>query len=90
MSCIAAIVATHNLLCSKPLCKECGTPLPLRTVAIRTTDCWNWGQNVNVAVGYKEGESLWQDMFTNEEIEFARENGVTLDRRFSATAGRST
>ena len=80
-------IDAHNLLCSKPPCKECGTPLPLRTVAIRTTDCWNCGQNVNVAVGYKDGESLWQDMFTDEEIEFARENGVTLNRRFSATAG---
>ena len=80
-------IDAHNLLCSKPPCKECGTPLPLRTVEIRTTDCWNCGQNVDVTVGYKDGESLWQDMFTDEEIEFAQENGVTLDRRFSATAG---
>ena len=38
---------------------------------------------MNVAIGYKDGESLWQDLFTTEEIEFARENGVALDRRFS-------
>ena len=77
----------HNLLCRKPPCQECGAPLPLRTVAIRTTDCWHCGQNVNVAKGYKDGESLWQDLFTTAEIEFAQENGVTLERRFSATAG---
>ena len=41
---------------------------------------------MNVAMGYKDGESLCQDLFTTEEIEFARENGVALDRRFSATA----
>ena len=81
------LIDAHNLLCRKPPCLECGTPLPLRTVAIRTTDCWNCGQNVNVAVGYQDGESLWQDLFTTEEIEFAQENGVTLERRFSATAG---
>ena len=80
-------IDAHNLLCRSNPCKECGTPLPLRTVAIRTTDCWNFGQNVNVAIGYKDGESLWQDLFTEEEIEFAQQNGVTLDRRFSATAG---
>ena len=61
--------------------------MPLRTVAIRTTDCWHCGKNVNVAIGYKDGESLWQDYFTTEEIEFAQANGVTLERRFSATAG---
>ena len=80
-------VDAHNLLCRKPPCQDCGTPLPLRTVAIRTTDCWHCGQNVNVAAGYKDGESLWQDLFTTEEMEFAQENGVTLKRRFSATAG---
>ena len=79
-------IDAHNLLCRKPPCQECGAPLPLRTVTIRTTDCWNCGQNVNVAVGYKDGEGLWQDLFTAEELEFARSNGVTLERRFSATA----
>ena len=80
-------IDAHNLLCRKPPCKECGAPLPLRTVAIRTTDCWHCGKNVNVAIGYKDGESLRQDYFTTEEIEFAQANGVTLERRFSATAG---
>ncbi len=80
-------IDAHNLLCRRPPCKECGSPLPLRTVTIRTTDCWNCGQNVNVAIGYKDVESLCQDFFTTEEIAFAQENGVTLERRFSATAG---
>ena len=80
-------IDAHNLLCRKLPCQECGAPLPLRTVTIRTTDCWHCGQNVNVAMGYQDGESLGQDHFTAEEMEFARENGVTLERRFSATAG---
>ena len=42
-------------------------------------------KNVNVATGEKDGGGLEQDYFTTEEIEFARENGVTLERRFSAT-----
>jgi len=79
-------IDAHNLLCRKPPCIECGTPLPLRTVAIRTTDCWNCGQNVNVAIGHQDGESLWQDFFTTEELAFAQANGVTLERRYSATA----
>ena len=79
-------IDAHNLLCRKPPCQDCGAPLPLRTITIRTTDCWKCGQNVNVAVGYKDGESLWQDHFTTEEIGFAQQNGVTLKRRFSATA----
>ena len=79
-------VDAHNLLCRKPPCLECGAPLPLRTVTIRTTDCWNCGQNVNVAIGDQDGVGLWQDLFTAEELEFAQANGVTLERRFSVTA----
>lgn len=45
------------------------------------------GQNVNVATGDKDGERLEQDYFTTEEIAFAQESGVTLERRFSATVG---
>ena len=80
-------IDTHNLLCQKPPCLDCGTPLPLRRVEIRTTDCWNCGQNVNVALGYKDGEDMWQDLFTTEELEFASDSGVTLEERFSSTAG---
>ena len=81
------IVDAHNLLCRKPPCKVCGTPLPLRTVEIRTTDCWKCGRNVNVAIGNKDGEILEQDLFTKEELQFAQENDVTLNRRFSGTTG---
>ena len=81
------VIDAHNLLCRRPKCRECGTPLPLRTVMVRTKDCWNCGQNVNAATGDKDGEGLEQDYFTTEEIAFAQENGVTLERRFSATVG---
>lgn len=82
------VLDAHNLLCRRPKCSECGAPLPLRTVTVSTKDCWKCGQNVTVATGIKDGESLEQDHFTTEEIAFARENGVTLERRFSATIGR--
>ena len=42
---------------------------------------------MNVATGDKDGESLKQDYFTTDEIEFARKNGVTLERRISSTVG---
>lgn len=81
-------VDAHNLLCRKPPCKRCGAPLPLRTVAIRTIECWNCGKNVNVALWHQNGENLyWQNSFPVEEIEFAKANGVTLERRFSRTLG---
>ena len=78
-------VDAHNLLCLRPKCKNCGTPLALRTITISKKDCWNCSQNVNVAVGDKDGMSLEQDDFTEEERAFAKDNRVTLDRRFSAT-----
>ena len=80
-------VDAHNLLCRRPKCKDCGTPLPLRTITISTKDCWSCGQNVNVAVGHKDGHGLEQDDFTKEEIEFAEDHAVTLERRFSSTVG---
>lgn len=81
------LIDAHNLLCKRPKCLDCGSPLPLRTVSISTKDCWKCGQNVNVAAGDIDGHILEQDYFTQEELLFARENGVTLDRRFSATVG---
>ena len=77
-------VDAHNLLCQRPKCQDCGTPLALRTITVSKKDCWNCGQNVNVAVGDKDGMSLVQDEFTAEERAFAKGSGVTLDRRFSA------
>lgn len=81
------VIDAHNLLCRRPMCRECGAPLPLRTVTVSKKDCWKCGQNVIVATGDKDGESLEQDQFTKEETAFARENGVILERRFSATVG---
>ena len=81
------VVDAHNILCRRPKCTECGTPLPWRTITVSIKDCWNCGQNVNVATGDKDGGGLEQDYFTTEEIAFAQENGVTLERRFSATVG---
>ena len=81
------VIDAHNLLCQRPKCGECGVPLPLRTITVSITDCWKCGQNVNVAVGEIDGKALEQDNFTLEEVEFARKNGVILERRFSATVG---
>ena len=80
-------IDAHNLLCQRPKCKKCASPLPLRTVIIGTKDCWKCGQNVNFAVGDKDGFTLQQDDFTQDEREFAHNNGVKLERRFSATVG---
>lgn len=77
-------VDTHTLLCQRPKCDECGGRLPLRTIAINTKDCWKCGQAVNVAVGSKDDHNLEPGSFTEEEIAFARSNGVILERRFSA------
>ena len=81
------VLDAHNLLCRRPKCAECGASLSLRTVTISEEDCWKCGLGVNVATGDKDGEGLEQDYFTTEEIAFARENGVTLERRFSSTTG---
>ncbi len=78
-------VDAHTLLCQRPRCEECSSPLPLRTIAINLTDCWKCQQNVKVAVGYKDHCDLEQDFFTDEELEFVKENGVILERRFSST-----
>ena len=68
-------IDAHTRLCQRPKCQECLTPLPMRTITVSTKDCWKCGQNVNVAIGDIDGSSLEQDEFTNEELEFARENG---------------
>ena len=80
-------IDAHTLLCQRPKCDKCSSPLPQRTVVIKTINCWKCDQNINVALGYKDGHELEQGNFTNEELEFARSNGVILDRRYSSTAG---
>ena len=78
-------IDAHNLLCQRPRCDRCSTPMPLRVVSVNLKDCWKCGQNVKVAVGSKDGSDLEQDDFTDEELAFAKTNGVTLERRFSGT-----
>ena len=80
-------IDAHNLLCQRPKCEVCSTPLPLRTIVVSVKDCWKCDQNVSVAIGDKDGQALEQDDFTNDELAFARAHGVTLERRFSATVG---
>lgn len=81
-------IDAHTQLCERLRCDECGSPLPKRIVTIHVKDCWKCGQNVNVAVGSKEGETFFPDDFTGEELTFAEANEVILDRRFSATERR--
>ena len=78
-------VDAHTLLCQRPRCEDCSSPLPLRTIVVSIKDCWKCDQNIKVAVGYKDHAGLEQDFFTREELEFARDNGVSLYRRFSST-----
>ncbi len=80
-------IDAHNLLCQRPKCKKCLSPLPLRTIIISTKDCWKCDEKVNVAIGDKDGSGLEQDDFTQAERDFAHNNGVKLERRFSATVG---
>ena len=80
-------VDAHNLLCLRPKCKDCSTPLPLRTIVVSVKDCWKCDQNVSVATGDKDGQNLLPDDFTNEELDFARDHDVTLERRLSVTEG---
>ena len=78
-------IDAHNLLCERPKCEKCASPLPQRIVAIHVKDCWKCGQHVNVAVGSKDRARLEADDFTDEELTFAKANGVILERRFSLT-----
>lgn len=80
-------IDAHNRLCERPRCGKCATPLPMRIITISVKDCWKCGENVNVAVGLKDGEGLEPDDFTAEELEFSKVSGVTLERRFSRTMG---
>ena len=73
----------------EPVCTDCGTPLPLRTVNVLTKDCWNCDQYVRVAVGSKETGHIYPQNFTEDELAFAASHGVTLDVRYSNTVRES-
>lgn len=69
-------------------CPDCNSPLPARTVRIRTRNCWKCHKRIRFATLHKECHFLVLDLLTKEESEFAKENGVTLERRYSATVHR--
>ena len=78
-------VDAHNLLCERPRCEDCQTPRPLRTVVILEKDCWKCHKATRVAVGSRDSEHLYPAHFTDLELAFARDHGVILDVRYSAT-----
>ena len=79
------VVDAHTLLCDRPKCLDCGTRLPRRTITISKYGCWNCKKVLLIATGSKDGHSIQGDELTNDEVSFARSNGVFLERRFSAT-----
>ena len=79
------MVDAHTLSCQRPRCEECSSPLPRRTIAIDLKNCWKCNKNIKIAVGYKNNENMEQDLFTDEEVEFTKQNGVILKHRFSGT-----
>ena len=86
-------IDAHTLLCQRPKCDECSHPLPRRTIAVNTIDCWKCNGNMRVAVGYLDNMALGYDIssgseigFTDEELEFIKANGVVMERRFSSDA----
>ena len=86
-------IDAHTLLCQRPKCDKCSHPLPRRTITVSAIDCWNCNKNMPVAVGYKDDVALGYDIpsgkeigFTAEELEFIKDNGVILERRFSNEA----
>lgn len=82
-------VDAHNLLCERPRCEDCQTPRPLRTVVVLEKNCWNCHKATRVAVGSRDSEHLYPGHFTELELAFARDHGVILDVRHSATRQES-
>ena len=86
-------IDAHTLLCQRPKCDECLHPLPRRTITVSTIDCWHCKKNMRVAVGYKDDVVLGFNSlsgteigFTAEELDFIKDKGVILERRFSNDA----
>ena len=81
-------VDRHNLECPRPLCITCRRTLPLRTISIRETDCWDCGQLSKIALGTIDTKILYADDFTHDEREFAIAYGsVTLSIQSSSAFG---
>ncbi|MCE2457637.1 MAG: hypothetical protein J4G14_07455 [Dehalococcoidia bacterium] len=83
-------VDRHNLECTRALCIGCRLTLPLRTISIREVTCWDCGQPSKIALGTIDTKILYPDDFTQDEREFAVENGgVTLGIQSSSAFGDS-
>ena len=70
----------------QPTCPDCTTPLPLRTIYIHSWTCWKCSAKIRIATGAKDGIDLIPDYFTESELDFAKEQSVLLERRYSFTA----
>ena len=78
-------IDAHTFQCARPKCDECLTPLPRREISTETRECWKCEKPVVIAKGAIDGNSLWQDNFTDDELAWVREQGVKLERRYSFT-----
>lgn len=69
-------------------CPDCNSALPTRTIKVSTRACWKCHKRTKFATLHKGHHFLILDLLTKEEAEFAKENGVILERRHSATVQR--
>ena len=73
-------------LAQLPTCPDCSNTLPWRTLTVSTVLCWNCRNELRIATGQQQGHDIIPDYFTQVELEFAKQNGVTLERRYSYVA----
>lgn len=73
---------------SPDTCQTCDAQLPTRTVKITSRTCWKCHKRIKVATLHKGYEFILLDLITPDEAAYAKEHGIILEKRHSATVQR--
>jgi hypothetical protein len=76
-------------LCTRKICRDCGSPLLKKQQVIINTSCWNCGGSMNITLISAEGHFIrGPDNFSKEEVAWARQHGAVLHSRYSSKMRR--
>ena len=67
-------------------CERCGCPLSTKLLHVVNGECWKCDSSMNIAIIDVEGLELSPEVFTDTDLELARQHGAVLTKQYSQTA----
>jgi len=80
--------ATRGDGCTRPKCRDCGSPLRKKVMRLVEIPCWKCKRQMKGALMNIEGLNYGPETFTADEKEIATREGAEIRSHYSETAGK--